>query len=197
MALESSHNHTLASGASISPSIELGIRYDDGSGETGGGVELAGSYRYSSPIGLEMELRAHGLLVHESSYQEWGLSGLVKYQANSSGQGLWLSLQPAFGDTPGNVADGVWKKPTVANNVNDEDNSNSRRLQLNTEIGYGLPGLFGRGLLTPYAGLGIANGTQSYNIGGRWKIDSTMNLNLIGEHKKTDDSIQLRGNFRF
>ncbi|KAF3984047.1 MAG: hypothetical protein HFP81_03005, partial [Methylococcales symbiont of Hymedesmia sp. n. MRB-2018] len=52
-------------------------------------------------------------------------------------------------------------------------------------------------LLTPYAGLGIANGTQSYNIGGRWKIDSTMNLNLIGEHKKTDDSIQLRGNFRF
>ncbi|KAF3984015.1 MAG: autotransporter domain-containing protein [Methylococcales symbiont of Hymedesmia sp. n. MRB-2018] len=197
MALESSHRHILASGASISPSIELGIRYDDGSGETGGGIELAGSYRYSSPIGLEMELRAHGLLVHESSYQEWGLSGLVKYQANSSGQGLWLSLQPAFGDTPGNVADGVWQQPTVANNVNDEDNSNSRRLQLNTELGYGLPGFFGRGLLTPYAGLGIANGTQSYNIGGRWKIDSTMNLNLIGEHKKTDDSIQLRGNFRF
>ncbi|MBA4719362.1 MAG: autotransporter domain-containing protein [Nitrosopumilus sp.] len=77
MALEGSHNHTLASGASISPSIELGIRYDDGSGETGGGVELAGSYRYSNPQGLEMELRAHGLLAHESSYQEWGLSGLV------------------------------------------------------------------------------------------------------------------------
>ncbi|KAF3983756.1 MAG: hypothetical protein HFP81_05445, partial [Methylococcales symbiont of Hymedesmia sp. n. MRB-2018] len=110
----------------------------------------------------------------------------------------WLSLQPAFGDTPGNVADGILSTSTTApNGLNDEDNSNSRRLQLNTELGYGLPGFFGRGLLTPYAGLGIANGTQSYNIGGRWKIDSTMNLNLIGEHKKTDDSIQLRGNFRF
>ncbi|KAF3981742.1 MAG: autotransporter domain-containing protein [Methylococcales symbiont of Hymedesmia sp. n. MRB-2018] len=199
MALESSHKHTLASGASISPSIELGIRYDDGSGETGGGIELAGSYRYSSPIGLEMELRAHGLLVHESNYKEWGLSGLVKYQANSSGQGLWLSLQPAWGDTPGNVADGVWST-TVPNNVNDtndEDNSSNRRLQLNTELGYGLPGFFGRGLLTPYAGLGIANGTQSYNIGGRWAIDSTLNLSLIGEHKQTEDSIELRGDLKF
>ncbi|KAF3983016.1 MAG: autotransporter domain-containing protein, partial [Methylococcales symbiont of Hymedesmia sp. n. MRB-2018] len=197
MALESSHKHTLASGASISPSIELGIRYDDGSGETGGGVELAGSYRYSNPIGLEMELRAHGLLAYESNYKEWGLSGLVKYQANSSGQGLWLSLQPAWGDTPGNVADGVWQSSTVTNGVNDEDNSSNRRLQLNTELGYGLPGFFGRGLLTPYAGLSITNGTQSYNIGGRWAIDSTLNLSLIGEHKQTEDSIELRGDLKF
>ncbi|ORU93176.1 MAG: hypothetical protein A6F72_06390 [Cycloclasticus sp. symbiont of Poecilosclerida sp. N] len=197
MALEGSHNHTLASGASISPSVELGIRYDDGSGETGGGVELAGSYRYSNPQGLEMELRAHGLLAHESNYKEWGLSGLVKYQASSSGQGLWLSLQPAWGDTPSNVADRIWQPAAVTDYANDEDSNDSRSLQLNTELGYGLPGFFGRGLLTPYAGLNMTNDTQGYNIGARWAIDSRLNLDLIGEHKQTDDSIQLRVDLKF
>ncbi|ORU92747.1 MAG: hypothetical protein A6F72_05280 [Cycloclasticus sp. symbiont of Poecilosclerida sp. N] len=198
MALEGSHNHTLASGASISPSIELGVRYDDGSGdETGGGVELAGSYRYSNPQGLEMELRAHGLLAHESDYKEWGLSGLVKYQANSSGQGLWLSLQPAWGDTPSNVADRIWQPAAVTDYANDEDSNGNRNLQLNTELGYGLPGFFGRGLLTPYAGLNMTNDSQGYNIGARWAIDSRLNLDLIGEHKQTDDSIQLRVDLKF
>ncbi|ORU91839.1 MAG: hypothetical protein A6F72_03680 [Cycloclasticus sp. symbiont of Poecilosclerida sp. N] len=198
IALEGSHNHTLASGASISPSIELGILYDDGSGdETGGGVELAGSYRYSNPQGLEMELRAHGLLAHESNYKEWGLSGLVKYRANSSGQGLWLSLQPAWGDTPSNVADRIWQPLAITDYANDEDSNGSRGLQLNTELGYGLPGFFGRGLLTPYAGLNMTNDTQSYNIGARWAIDSRLNLDLIGEHKQTDDSIQLRIDLKF
>ncbi|KAF3979799.1 MAG: hypothetical protein HFP76_05615, partial [Methylococcales symbiont of Iophon sp. n. MRB-2018] len=196
-----SHKHTLASGASISPSIELGIRYDDGSGdtETGGGIELAGSYRYSNLQGLQMELRAHGLVAHQSNYKEWGLSGLVKYQANSSGQGLWLSLQPAWGDTPDNVGNRVWQPSTVtnyANDANDEDNSN-RSLQLNTELGYGLPGFFGRGLFSPYAGVNLTNGTQSYNIGGRWTIDAILSLNLIGERKQTEDSIELRGDFKF
>ncbi|KAF3978765.1 MAG: hypothetical protein HFP77_00220, partial [Methylococcales symbiont of Iophon sp. n. MRB-2018] len=202
MALEGSHKHTLASGASISPAIELGIRYDDGSGETGGGIELGGSYRYSNPQGLQMELRAHGLVAHQSNYKEWGLSGLVKYQTNSS-QGLWLSLQPAWGDTPDNVGNRVWQPATVTNyaydayDANDEDNNSNRSLQLNTELGYGLPGLFGRGLLSPYAGLNLTNGTQNYNIGGRWTIDSILSLNLIGERKQTGGSIELRGDFKF
>ncbi|KAF3977364.1 MAG: BspA family leucine-rich repeat surface protein [Methylococcales symbiont of Iophon sp. n. MRB-2018] len=205
MVLEGSHKHTLASGASISPSIELGIRYDDGSGETGGGIELAGSYRYSNLQGLQMELRAHGLVAHESNYKEWGLSGLVKYQANNSGQGLWLSLQPAWGDTPDNVGNRIGQRSSIVtnsyengvNDANDEDNNNNRSLQLNTELGYGLPGFFGRGLLSPYAGANLTNGTQSYNIGGRWTIDSILSLNLIGERREKGDSIELRGDFKF
>ncbi|KAF3978578.1 MAG: autotransporter outer membrane beta-barrel domain-containing protein, partial [Methylococcales symbiont of Iophon sp. n. MRB-2018] len=200
MVLEGSHKHTLASGASISPSIELGIRYDDGSGDTGGGIELAASYRYSNLQGLQMELRAHGLVAHESSYKEWGFSGLVKYQADNSGQGLWLSLQPAWGDTPDNIGSRVWQSSRVANEVNgvnDEDNNSNRSLQLNTELGYGLPGFFGRGLFSPYAGINLTNGTQSYNIGGRWTIDSILSLNLMGERRESGDSIELRGDFKF
>ncbi|SMN01544.1 Chitinase [uncultured Candidatus Thioglobus sp.] len=176
----------------------MGIRYDGGNTDNGSGIELAGSYRYSDPKGLDVELRGHSLLAHKSNYKEWGVSGLVKYKANSDGKGLWLSLTPAFGDTPDNVADRIWQPLAVTNYTNDEDNnSNSRSLQFNTEIGYGLTGFFDRGLLTPYAGLSIANGKQSYNIGGRWVIDSTLNLNLIGERKEEEDSVQLNFEFKF
>ncbi|KAF3978540.1 MAG: hypothetical protein HFP77_01430, partial [Methylococcales symbiont of Iophon sp. n. MRB-2018] len=59
------------------------------------------------------------------------------------------------------------------------------------------PGFFGRGLFSPYAGVNLTNGTQSYNIGGRWTIDAILSLNLIGERKQTEDSIELRGDLKF
>ncbi|KAF3980630.1 MAG: hypothetical protein HFP76_01115, partial [Methylococcales symbiont of Iophon sp. n. MRB-2018] len=121
------------------------------------------------------------------------------YQADNSGQGLWLSLQPAWGDTPDNIGNKVWLQEATreVNGVNDEDNNSNRSLQLNTELGYGLPGFFGRGLFSPYAGVNLTNGTQSYNIGGRWTIDSILSLNLMGERRESGDSIELRGDFKF
>ncbi|MBA4719402.1 MAG: cadherin-like beta sandwich domain-containing protein [Nitrosopumilus sp.] len=198
IALEGNHKQTLANGASINPSVELGIRYDDDNGNTdsasGSGLELAVGYNYNDPRGLDVELEVYGLLTHESNYKEWGVSGLVKYQTNRDGKGLWLSLKPTFGNTRDNVADRVWQPTSVADQVNGES---SNSLQFNTEIGYGLTGFFDRGLLTPYAGLSIANGKQSYSIGSRWAIDSSMNLSLVGKRKETEDSIELRGDFKF
>ncbi|SMM98608.1 Chitinase [uncultured Candidatus Thioglobus sp.] len=195
--LEGSHKETLSNGTILNPSLELGIRYDDNGSNngnsSGGGVELAAGYRYNNPQGLVLEVRTHGLLTHKSDYQEWGINGLVKYQANINGQGLWLSMQPSFGDTPGNVADRTWDNATITDEINGKTNS----LRLNTELGYGLPGFFGRGLLTHYTGLNVANNASSYNIGTRWAIDSSMNLNLVGNLKKAGDSIQLRGDFKF
>ncbi|SMN00355.1 Chitinase [uncultured Candidatus Thioglobus sp.] len=200
IALEGNHKQTLANGASINPSVELGIRYDDNGNSnntdsTGSGLELAVGYNYNDPRGLDVELEVYGLLAHESNYKEWGVSGLVKYQTSNDGKGLWLSLKPTFGNTRDNVADRVWQPTSVADQVNGESSSNT--LQFNTEIGYGLTGFFDRGLLTPYAGLNIANGKQSYSIGSRWAIDSSMNLNLVGKRKETGDSIELRGDFKF
>ena len=43
------HRHALATGAELTPNVELGLRYDDGAAETGAGVELGGGLRYADP----------------------------------------------------------------------------------------------------------------------------------------------------
>ncbi|SMM97737.1 Chitinase [uncultured Candidatus Thioglobus sp.] len=197
IALEASHKEMLANGASFNPSLELGLRYDDDGGNnsnsSGGGIELAANYRYNNPNGLDVELQVHGLLAHESDYKEWGVSGVVKYQANNSGQGLWLSLTPSFGNTPGNVADRTWDNATITDQINGTTNT----LRLNTEIGYGLVGFSGLGLLTPYAGLNITNDIHTYNIGTHWAITPATNLTLTAHRQQSANSIKFLGDFKF
>ena len=74
------HRHTLATGAALTPNVELGLRYDDGAAETGAGVELGGGLRYADPVrGLTVEATARSLLAHEDGgYEEWGLSGSLQ-----------------------------------------------------------------------------------------------------------------------
>ncbi len=56
LALEGSHERTLASGGSLTPSLELGLRHDGGGGITGTGIEIGGSLRYRDPAaGLTVE----------------------------------------------------------------------------------------------------------------------------------------------
>ena len=65
--LEGSHSRTLSGGGILRPAVDLGLRYDDSDdAETGFGVELGGSLRYSDPArGLTMEAKARALLTHE------------------------------------------------------------------------------------------------------------------------------------
>ena len=101
LALEGSHLRTLSSGATLVPSIEIGMCYDGGDGETGNGVEAAGGLRYSDPSsGLTVGGRIRGLLSHSSDYEEWGASGLVQIAPGQEGRGLSASLRPSWGLTP-------------------------------------------------------------------------------------------------
>ena len=74
------HRHVLATGAELTPNVELGLRYDDGDAETGAGIELGGGLRYADPaLGLTVEATARALLAHEAGgYEEWGLSGSLQ-----------------------------------------------------------------------------------------------------------------------
>ena len=48
-------------------------------------------------------------------------------------------------------------------------------------IGYGLPGPRGRGVVTPYAGLGLAaEESRTWRAGARWRIGTDASLNLEG-----------------
>ena len=63
--VEGSHVRKLVSGATFTPSLELGMRNDGGDGETGTGLEVGGGLRYTDPaMGLTIEGRARTLLSH-------------------------------------------------------------------------------------------------------------------------------------
>ena len=182
LALEGSHEQALASGSSLTPSLELGLRHDGGDGITGTGIEIGGGLRYRDPAaGLTVE--GHGrVLTGQSNYQEWGLGGSVRLDPSAGGQGLSFSLAPAWGETASGV-DRLWDQDVAALATDDRAaNDHVPQMRLAGELGYGLSALGGHGLLTPYGGFSLAGeGSHRYRIGGRFEIGSSLNLSLEGE----------------
>ena len=73
LALEGSHERPLASGGSLTPSFEVGLRHDGGDGATGTGLELGGGLRYVNPaLGLTVEGRGRVLAAYEEDYEGMG-----------------------------------------------------------------------------------------------------------------------------
>ena len=97
LALEGSHEQALASGSSLTPSLELGLRQDGGDGVTGGGLEIGGSLRYRDPAaGLTVEGGGR-VLTGQVDYREWGLGGSVRLDPGAE------SAEPARGLVGGAV----------------------------------------------------------------------------------------------
>ncbi len=119
LSLEGSHAHKLASGGTLTPAVELGLRHDGGDGETGAGVELGGSLRYHDPAsGLTVEGHSRTVLAHGGNYEEWGIGGLVRLDLGAARRGLSLSLQPAWGETQSGVQR-LWQDGATARPAND------------------------------------------------------------------------------
>ena len=192
--LEGTHERKLASGATFSPSIELGMRHDGGDGETGSGIEAGGGLRYADPAkGLTLEGRARTLLSHGGDYEEWGVSGLVRIDPGSAGRGLALSAQPAWGRTGGGVKR-LWESG-VARTASPAHRAAGR---MDAEIAYGLAASDGLGTVTPYAGLGLAGeGKRSWHAGARWRLAPEARLSLDGTwragYSGSEHSLTLRG----
>ena len=72
MRLDGGYSRRLASGGALEPSVQLGLRYDGGDGETGSGVEVGGALRYLKPAeGLTVVGRGRTLLL-AGHRAEWG-----------------------------------------------------------------------------------------------------------------------------
>ena len=72
-------------GARLAPSVELGLRYDEGDAETGIGVELGGGLQYAGAR-LNAQVTARTLLAHEDGgYREWGIGGSLGLSARAGG----------------------------------------------------------------------------------------------------------------
>ena len=164
--LDGSRTFALTSGATLAPSVALGVRHDGGDAETGTGLEFGAGLGYADPSrGLDMALRVHGLAVHaEDGYDEWGVSGQLRLVPGAAGRGLSASLTPSFGADPGG-SERLWTLPDAHALAANGDAAPSSRLD--TELGYGLP-VFGGGFTgTPNVGLGLSDTARDYRLGWR------------------------------
>ena len=173
--LEGEHVRKLDSDATFAPSLEIGLRNDGGDGETGTGVEAGGALRYENAAsGLTVEGRVRTLLSHSGDYEETGVSGLVRIARGASGRGLALSVEPAWGRTASAVPRS-WEAGVAAGASPDN------QARLNAEVGYGLGEPHGLGVVTPYAGLGLAgDGARSWRMGARWLVSAKGSVSLEG-----------------
>ena len=93
----------LASGSSLTQSLELGLRHDGGAGITGTGLEIGGGLRYRDPAaGLTIEGNGR-IPAGQGDYRQWGLGGSLRFDPGAGGRGLSFSFSPAWGETASGV----------------------------------------------------------------------------------------------
>ena len=181
--LEGSRAFDLGSGT-LTPSLEAGLRHDGGDAETGTGVEVGAGLRYADPeSGLTVEGSVRTLVAHEASgYEEWGASGSVRLDPGASGRGLSLTLRPAWGAASGG-AERLWGFRDARSFAENEELDAQGRLD--TEIAYGFGAFGGRGLATPYAGLGLSqDGDRTWRTGARWSLGPVLAMSLDGTRRE-------------
>ena len=138
-----------------------------------------------------------GLLARDDSgYEEWGVSGALRIEPNLSGRGFSLTLAPTWG-AASSVMDRLWSlrdTGRLARNDGPEDGGSG----LETEVGYGLGAR--PGVVTPFAGLGLADGgARTLRLGARWALGPATSLNLEGVRREAanDDEADQRFDLSF
>ena len=199
MTLEATRAQSLDSGAQFESSLEAGLRYDGGDGETGAGAELGASLRYASLGGvLVIEGKARALVGGEA--EEWGLSGAISFQPSTNGRGLSFSLTPGYGVTTGGVQQ-LWQQGLddgLGGASHGASNEYSPRLEV--RLDYGMHALRGPGLMTPYTELSLGD-KNTYRLGLQWQRSKLFDLKLVTERKEgtttADHRIYLVGELAF
>ena len=180
--VDASRPFDVEGGGTLTPSVELGVRLDGGDAETGTGVEVGASLRYAGQ-GVTVEGSVRGLVAHEESgYEEWGASGSVRLDPGASGRGLSLTLAPSYGNASSGTQR-LWSLSDTGGLAPDREFEAGHRLD--TEVGYGLDVPRGLGVVTPYAGIGLAED------GGRsWRAGRAVEGGARGELESRRDTAQ-------
>lgn len=197
--LEGRREWTVSEYARLVPSLELGGRWDAGSAETGAGAELAGGVAYAhTKLGLGIEARGRYLLAHEKDdFEDWGASLLLRIDPAVPGRGLWLTLAPLWGGSTAADVSNVWDGERAIRASHGFDANPDRGLgpeQVDLEVGYGLTTHEGRGLLTSYGGVSLAQvGARGYRLGGRMMLGEALALSVETERQERFDGTAEHG----
>ena len=171
LVLAGSGQRALSGGGVLSPSVEVGVRYDAGDAEAGGGVEVGAGLQYSNPRRrLTMAVNARMLVAHEhTGYEEWGLGASVLVRPDASGRGASLKLGSTWGAVASGV-EGLWSRRGTGGLARGGTGIGPRP-RYEVDFGYGLSAR--RTLLTPYLGAsGGGGGARGYRLGVRTQAAS-------------------------
>ena len=171
--LEGSYQITLKQGGSVTPRLEVGVRQDGGSAETGLGIELVGGLSWLDPtLGLSIDLSGRTLIVHSSDDLK-NQSFAVAFAwdpdpATQRGPSLKFSQQW------GTIALGGLDTPFGPDSIEDlGDSENTARWQ--ADAAWGFPIFGGTFTGSPHVGVGLASDTRDYSLG--WRLTPAANAN--------------------
>ena len=160
--LEASWQIALASGAMLTPGLELGARHDGGDAERGTGIEIGGSLGWQDPAsGFAMDLSARKLIAHDDDdFAEHGLAASFIFDPRpESARGLSVSLRQDAGQATGGV-DALFMPEVL-------ERQDGGGTATTAEAAYGLPALAGRFTIAPHARLRMDDHARDYTLGWR------------------------------
>ena len=170
----------------LTPTLEVGARYDGGAAETGAGLEVGGGLRYAYPAwGLSIAANGRWLIVHEDrGYEQWGVGASVRVAPGSAGRGPSLALNTAWGETT-NQVEQLWLQGAGLPGGVAADDAFVPAGRLEAELGYGVQTV-GGALVTPFIGVSLADGgSPAYRLGGRVSSAPSFHLDLEANRRET------------
>ena len=185
--IEGARRWQFDSGVVLTPKVELGLRYDDGDAETGGGVEVGAGLRLEDAAqGLSVELTGRSLLAHEASeISEWGVGGSLRFEPGGGDRGLSIGLRSTLGAASSGIAR-LWEQQNAAPAAHRAVAPGS---VMEAEIGYGLAVPGSRSRLTPYLGAGLSERSgAAYRIGARLRVGEFFALDAEAARVERNDA---------
>ena len=193
LGLEGSWRGLAFGGHELTPSLEVGIRHDDGDAETGFGADIGPGLAWShAKSGVSAEVSARGLLTHAAGgFREQGIAGSFSWKPRQgSDRGPSLTLSQTLGGSSQGGMDALLGRETLAGlaaDDNGEDGLGNRRLDL--RLGYGFSAIGDRFTSTPELGLGLSNGRREMSLGWRLNMDrsgaSSLELRLEATRRES------------
>ena len=170
LGLEGSQPFQLADGATLTPSVEIGVRHDGGDAETGFGVEIGGGLAWSDTRrGISAEFRGRGLLTHEADgFRERGLSGSLAWDPQpASDRGPRASLTQTVGGPASGGMNALLSRDTLTGLAANDNGDDLQRRRLEARFGYGFAAFGDRFTSSPEIAVGLSNAGRDYSLGWR------------------------------
>ena len=204
--LEAARNVALDGGGLLTWFGQVAARHDGGDGETGGGAELTGGFRYDSSGRLRLEAKARVLGMHaDDDYEESGFSVSAMVRPGPDGAGMSLSLSSHSG-----VGMAGGGRSLVRGYGQSDDHALRGRedWSVDARLGYTILNHRLSALLTPFAEVDVAGDSRHAMMGFQYDFSSRglfdrLNVELAGgrgyHHRRgaSGNLVELRGEMRF
>ena len=195
--VEASFTQAFSGGGALTPYGEVSVRNDGGDGVTGTGVEIAGGFRFGSEK-LRVELNGRTLAMHsEDDVKESGISLMAVLNSSALGTGLSFSLTPSWGSSS-QSSQAIWaERSTLSAGRLGQGVSGLDGRAVEARLGYGIPVLDDRYLLTPYLDYRTDDTEfQTMSIGASLTqlIYDTSELDMTFEFGRLDDGVERPSN---